>query len=72
VAEPETAALSLTDLTTARGRAVATIERRLSAIAQWHKLKGHVTPTRDERVRLVLAMVAGLPLSAADLPTLYM
>ena len=47
-------AAALTDLATARGRAVATIERRLSAIAQWHKLQSYVTPTRDERVRLVL------------------
>ena len=91
-AEPETVALNPTDLATARGCAVATIERRLSAIAQWHKLRSYVTPTRDERVRLVLggirrrlgtaqdakapaitedvlAMVAGLPLSAAELPT---
>ena len=90
-AEAETVALYLTHLATARARAVATIQRRLTAIAEYHRFSGYPTPTRDERVRLVLggirrrlgtaqhakapavtedvlAMLRGLPLSAAEVP----
>src|SRR4051794_36886379 len=52
-AAPETVALYLTAL--AGQRKAATLQRRLSAISQAHKVAGHASPTQDQAVRLVLA-----------------
>jgi len=53
-APPETVALYLTDLA-GMGRKASTIGRRLSAISQAHQLAGFPSPTKDGRVRAVLA-----------------
>ncbi|HEU4324771.1 MAG TPA: site-specific integrase [Roseiflexaceae bacterium] len=52
-ATPATVAAYLADLAQ-RGLKVATLTRRLAALAQAHQLAGHPSPTRDERVRTVL------------------
>ena len=52
-AAPETVAAYLADLAQ-NGRKVATLTRRLAALAQAHQLAGFPSPTRDERVRTVL------------------
>jgi len=51
-AEPETVALYVTDLAR-RGRAPATIARRLVAIAVYHRAAGHASPTEHGVVRAV-------------------
>jgi site-specific recombinase XerD len=53
-ATPAAVALYLTSLA-GEGRKVATLDRRLVAIAQAHKLRGLEPPTRDARVRELLA-----------------
>jgi integrase len=55
-AEPETVALYVTDLAR-RGRAPATIARRLVSIAVYHRADGHASPTEHGVVR---AVVGGL------------
>jgi site-specific recombinase XerD len=52
-AAPETVAAYLADLAQ-NGRKVATLTRRLAALAQAHQLAGFPSPTRDERLRTVL------------------
>jgi hypothetical protein len=52
-ADPTTVALYATDM--ADTFKPSTISRRLVSIAQAHKAAGHLTPTTDERVRLVNA-----------------
>ena len=53
-AEPETVGLYLGDLAAA-GRKASTLERRLSAISQAHRLAGHPSPTGHPAVRAVWA-----------------
>jgi len=55
-AEPETVALYASDLAR-RGRAPATIARRLVSIAVYHRVAGHASPTEHGVVR---AVVSGL------------
>jgi integrase len=52
-AAPETVAFYLTDL--ASSRKTATLQRRLSAIAQAHQAAGHPPPTKDAAVKAVWA-----------------
>jgi len=59
-AEPETVALYLALLAIACGRVVATIQRRLTCIAECRPFNTYVTPTRDERVRHHSIAVGGI------------
>jgi site-specific recombinase XerD len=52
-AQPETVALYVADLAR-RGLAVATIARRLTAIAMYHRAAGHTSPTEHDVVRAVV------------------
>jgi site-specific recombinase XerD len=52
-AEPETVALYVADLAR-RGRAAATIARRLTAIAVYHRAAGLISPTDHDVVRAVV------------------
>lgn len=52
-ASPVVVALYVSDLAAA-GRTVATIRRRLAAIAQAHELNKHTSPTRDAHLREVI------------------
>jgi integrase len=52
-AEPETLALYVADLAR-RGQKSATIERKLAAIAVYHRAAGHVSPTEHDIVRAVV------------------
>jgi site-specific recombinase XerD len=52
-AAPETVALYITQL--AEQRRVATVQRRLAAISQYHQDAGHATPTEDRLVRKTMS-----------------
>ena len=64
-ADPETVGLYLGDLAAA-GRKASTLERRLSAIAQAHKLAGHPSPTGHPAVRAVWAGIRRVHGSAQE------
>ena len=64
-AAPETVALYLADLAES-GRKASTLQRRLSAISQAHRLAGHPTPTGAAAVRAVWAGIRRVHGSAQD------
>src|SRR5207244_419173 len=63
-ASGHTVALYLTNL--AQTHKTATLQRRISSIAQAHKLAGHESPTSSPQVRLVWAGIRRIHGTAQD------